>query len=51
MNHKKDNYKDHLSETFFIEIVVWAILYGFLYMCYKGIVISDSLYGCSFWWC
>ncbi len=51
MNHKQGNYKDNQNKTIVMEIVVWAILFGFLYMCSKGIVISGSLYGCRFWWC
>ena len=31
------------SDDTFIEIVVWVILFGFIYLCYKGIVISGSL--------
>ena len=40
MNHKKDKSLDKQNDTLFIEIVVWVTLFGFLYMCYKGIVIS-----------
>ncbi len=51
MNHKKDSFEVHQDETVIIEIAVWVILFGFLYMCSKGIVLSGSLYGCRFWWC
>jgi hypothetical protein len=37
MNHKQDNFKDHLNETLFYEIVLWVILIGFLYMAFKEI--------------
>ena len=37
MKHKHDNFKDHLNETLFMEIVLWVILIGFLYVAFKEI--------------
>jgi len=37
MNHKKDNYNPYQNETIFIEVVMWLVLFGFLYLYSMGI--------------